>query len=152
MNWNKRFKIIQSTLNVQWCRFVLIGGILIVIGITISGCEKIGINKDDYYVKYEVNSSTIYFGGKLNVLITGTNNQTTTFTINTRAPWEVTIGPVKKGFKANLSVTHMGSNSGNLTLKTQISVSKNLSPFALKQIDDSNTPRTSVQISYTIDY
>ncbi len=152
MNWDIRFKISQSKFKVHWNRFGLICGLIITIGIANSGCKKDETNKDDYYVKYEVNSSTIYFGGKLNVVLTGANNQNTAFTIDTRSPWETTIGPVKKGFKANLSVGEMGNNFGHLTLQTQIFVSKNSSPFALKQIDNSNTPRTFVQINYTIDY
>lgn len=152
MNRNKIIKIIQTTLKVQRCWLRLIFGIIIAIGITNSGCKKDEKITDEYYVKYEVNSSTIYLGGTLNVLLTGTNNQNTTFAIDTREPWETIIGPVKKGFKANLSVSEIESNHGHLTLQAQISVSKNSSPFALKQIDDSNTPRTTVQISYTINY
>jgi hypothetical protein len=62
------------------------------------------------------------------------------------------VGPVKKGFSGNLRVSEIGNNYGHLTLQSQISVSKNGSAFASKQIDNSNTPRTSLQISYTIDY
>ena len=109
-------------------------------------------NNDEYYVKYEVESSSIYSGGTLNVVLIAEKYQNTAFTINTRSPWETVIGPVKKGFVANLSVSEIEPNYGWLTLQTQISVSKNGSPFAIKQIDDSGTPRTSVQTSYTIDY
>ena len=134
----------------------LVLGLVIAFGISILGCKKDGVNdeanKDDYYVKYEVNSSTIYYGGTLNVIATGADNQNATFTVKTKTAWETTIGPVKKGFKAHLQVTQIEDNYGHLTLQTQISVSKNSSPFALKQKDDSNTSRTSAALDYTIDY
>ena len=152
MNRNKRSKATQSKLKNQWYRFGLLLGFIFAIITINSGCKKDETNSDDYYVKYEVNSSTIYFGGKLKVVLTGANNQSATFTILARSPWETTIGPVKKGFKANLAVNEIEPNYGHLKLQSQISISKNSSPFALKQIDDSNTPRTSVQINYTIDY
>ncbi|ATL47213.1 hypothetical protein COR50_08475 [Chitinophaga caeni] len=110
------------------------------------------LNSDEYYVKYEVNSSTIYTGGKLSVILNAENNQAFTFTINTRSAWETIIGPVKRGFKASLNVNEIGNNYGHLKLFTQISVSKNDSPFALKKINSSDTPRISTQIDYTIDY
>jgi hypothetical protein len=33
----------------------------------LSSCDKFSIKKDEYYIKYQVESSTIYYGGKLNV-------------------------------------------------------------------------------------
>ena len=72
-----------------------------------------------------------------------------TLTINQNALWETIIGPVQKGFNATLKVS---SQYYDLKLYTNIYVSKNDSPFALKKIDGSDTPRDSVQISYTIDY
>ena len=79
-------------------------------------------------------------------------NLNTTLSINTKSKWEAVVGPVKKGFKANIEVSEAGNNHGKLTLSTQISVSKNNGPFALKAIDDSDDPRTIVQLSYTIDF
>jgi hypothetical protein len=117
-----------------------------------NGNDSNDIDNDEYYVKYEVNSSTIYIGGKLNVTINTENNTNTTILINTRSAWETVIGPVKKGFNSKLQVSETGTNYGHLKLYTQISVSKNNGPFALKKIDGSDTPRTSVELNYTIDY
>ena len=100
----------------------------------------------------EVGSSTIYTGGKLDVILSNEKNLNTTLSINTKSKWEAVVGPVKKGFKANIEVSEAGNNHGKLTLSTQISVSKNNGPFALKAIDDSDDPRTIVQLSYTIDF
>ena len=116
------------------------------------GCSKDDTNSNEYYVKYEVNSTTIYMGGKLDVELTAENNQIINLQIPTRSPWETIIGPVKKGFKVSLKVSEAGNNYGHLRLHTQISVSKSGSPFALKKIDGSDEPRTSVEIHYTIDY
>jgi hypothetical protein len=109
-------------------------------------------NNDEYYVKYEVESSSIYYGGTLNVVLSADYYQNTTFTIPTRSPWETVIGPVNRGFQANLSVSEIEPNYDHLKIQTQISVSKNGSPFAIKQIDDSDMSRTFVQTSYVIDY
>ncbi|MBO9620005.1 MAG: hypothetical protein J7539_13335 [Niabella sp.] len=127
----------------------------IIATISLTACNKGNNNPvviDEYYVKYEVNSSTIYSGVKLNATITDEKNNTKTIIIDARSSWGTIIGPVKKGFKATLNVTCPTETYGQLRLYTQISVSKNSSPFALKKIDGSDTPRNSVQIDYTIDY
>ena len=117
------------------------------------GCKKDDkANNDEYYVKYEVFSSTIYSGGKLNVVINTENNKINTVAVDTRSPWEAVIGPVNKGFLATLAVSEIGTNYGQLKLSGRISVSKNSSPFAVKQMDGSDVPRTSVQIQYSLDY
>jgi hypothetical protein len=152
MNCDKKLSLTHSKFKPQRWRIGLIWGLIIAVGIIYSGCSKKDeTSKDEYYVKYEVNSSTIYIG-KLNVVINAENNQNKSITINSQTPWETVIGPVKKGFESNLSVSEIGSNYGHLTLYTQISVSKNSSPFALKKIDNSDVPRTSAQINYTIDF
>ena len=116
-------------------------------------CKKESSNTaaSEYYVKYEVSSTTIYSGGKLNLGITNEKNSQSAITIATRAPYEVTIGPVKKGFNANLSVSKEGSPDNQLKLYTQISVSKDGGPFALKAINGSDSPRNSAQVSYTVE-
>jgi hypothetical protein len=139
--------------NARWGRTLVIWGLIFAFGIIHWGCSKGDeTNSDEYYVKYEVNSSTIYTGGKLDVELNAEDNQNISLQINTRSNWEIVIGPVKKGFKASLKVSEVGNNYGHLKLYTQISVSKNGSPFALKEIDGSDVPRTSVDINYTIDY
>ncbi len=106
-------------------------------------------NNDRYYVKYEVNSTSVYSGGKLNVTIQD-KDSTQTFIINTKLPWETVIGPVEKGFTATLGVIKSGSTDATLRLYTQISVSVNNEPFVLKKIDGSDVPRNSVNINYTV--
>lgn len=114
--------------------------------------KKTSSNIDQYYVKYEVNSSTIYYGGKLEVVLRNDKSQIIKDTISTRSPWEMTIGPVSKGFNANIQVNEISNNNGHLTLQSQISISKNSSAFAVKSSDNSTIPRTSVLLDYTIDY
>lgn len=94
--------------------------VFIIASIFIFGCSKNNSNKDEYYVKYQANSSTIYLGGKLNVILKRESNQNQTFTIDTRSPWETVIGPVKKGFIANINVSEAGNNFGHLTLQAKI--------------------------------
>ena len=106
-------------------------------------------NKDRYYVKYEVNSTSVYSGGKLNVTVQD-KDSTQTFIINTKSPWETVIGPVEKGFVSTLGVIKSGSSDPTLRLYTQISVSVNNEPFVLKKMDGSDVPRNSVNINYTV--
>lgn len=132
-----------------YCNFrVMALGIIAFIGILISGCSK-DEDTTEYYVKYEVNSSTIYYGGKLNVTVKTETNNNTTFTIDTRKQWETVVGPVRKGFNATLEVE--GPGDSYLKLYTQISVSKNGDPFVLKKNDGSDIPRNSVYIDYRIE-
>jgi hypothetical protein len=103
-------------------------------------------------VKYKVSSTTIYSGAKLDVTINTENNQNITLIVNQGTQWETVIGPVQKGFNATLKAIATGETYNQLRLYSEIHVNKNDSPFALKEIDGSDTPRDSVQISYTIDY
>jgi hypothetical protein len=90
-------------------------------------CKKSQV-KDVYYVRYEIESQTIYTGGKLNVQISNENGNLP-LVINQRQSWETTIGPVSKGFKATLNVTKQGwdgiSAENHLKLYLRIQVSKN---------------------------
>ena len=132
----------------RWNNGLFVLGFFLTILTLIVGCEK--SNTDEYYVKYEVDSSTIYSGGKLDVTINTEKSDAITITINQRVLWEIIIGPVNKGFKAEMQVE--ASDIRDLKLYTNIYVSKNNSPFALKAIDGSDTPRDFVSIDYTIDY
>ncbi len=130
----------------------LLAVFLVFISSLLFNCNNDDNNDDQYYVKYEVNSTTIYSGGSLNVIVNDVQNQKSTFSIATKKPWEVTIGPVNKGFETSLSVSEIGNNYGHLRMQAKISVSKNNGPFAVKRNDDSTEPRTSVQTSYKIDF
>jgi len=125
-------------------------GILSIIffGIINIGCDGGNNKSDEYYVKYEVNSSTMY-GPKINVTITNESKSNLTIVVNANKPWETIIGPVQKGFNARLTVNSEPVPLGVVTLYVQISVSKNNSPFSLKKID---TQINYVQINYNIDY
>lgn len=138
-------KNVKGSVSANW----LMWGILLITTLVGSGCNKED-NSDEYYIKYEVSSTTIYYGGKLNVTITNETNSNSLLIIDTRTPWEAVIGPVKKGFNANLNVE--GPGDSHLKLYTQISASKNNGPFALKKVDGSDDPRNSCQLSYTIDF
>ena len=126
------------------------------VGVSFTGCDKGDENvigdTDEYYVKYDVNSSTIYSGRKLDVTLNTESNETKTFTIDQRKLWETIIGPVQKGFNATLNVIDRSANPDQTKIYTNIYVSKNGSPFALKKSDGSDTPRDAVYVSYTIDY
>lgn len=143
----------RNTKIVPYCKRIRCFGLIaLLFGLVVTGCSKKEIKPDEFYVKYEGNSSTIYIGGKLDIEFTNENNQNIKMQVAARTPWEIVIGPVNKGFKASLKVSEAGNNYGNLTLQAQISASKNGSPFALKEINSSDQPRTSLEIHYTIDY
>ena len=137
-------------------------GLVLLMGLSMVSCkkesekknegEKEKITTDEYYVKYEVNSTTIYYGGKLDVTLSNETNEPTIIRIDQRKPSEIIIGPVQKGFKATLKVVAVGGTQNHLKLYANIYVSKNNSPFALKKTDGSDTPRDSVELNYTIDY
>ena len=120
--------------------------------ISISGCKKNLQNNDEYYVKYEVNSNTIYGGRELNVRFKKEDDQFSTLKVGANSQWEITIGPVKKGFVASINASEIMTNYGHLTLSSKISVSKNGSPFATKYFDDDTAPRTAISLVYAIDY
>ena len=134
----------------------LIWAMIITFGLINTSCEnnKEGTeaDSDEYYVKYEVNSNTIYSGGKLEVTIKSETNLPLVLTIDQRVLWEVIIGPVEKGFVASMNVKAIDETNDLLKLYTTIYVSKNNSPFALKKIDGSDIPRDQVNITYTINY
>ena len=143
-----------SRINMKSLRIWILSAISLV-GIMTTGCDKETAqskDKDEYYVKYIVDGSTIYIGNMMNVSIVNERNETTTISIDQRSSREIIVGPVKKGFKAKMSVKATSGSTSNLKLYTEIHTSKNNGPFTLRVIDSSNTPRSSVLINYTIDY
>ena len=154
MKRDKELNLTHSKSNSQWWRMGLIWGFIVTFGILNFSCDngdEISVS-DEYFVKYGVYSSTIYFGGKLNVTLGTENNTNMTITIDQRKLWETVIGPVQKGFNATLKVNSVSETYNQLRLYTYLYVSKNGSPFALKKSDSSDTPRDSVKINYPIDY
>ena len=129
--------------------------LLAIVSFTLLGCEKDQIIPEDsdyYYVKYQLSSSTIYSGGKLNVRYNAESNSFTNTTINQRQNWEVIVGPVFKGFKSQMHISASGQTHNKLKLYTNIYVSKNNGPFAIKESNGSDTPRDEASIAYTIDF
>ena len=94
---------------------------------------------NEYYVRYSIQSSWYKFGGVSYADIAGTSYDLSATYANS---WTITIGPVKKGFKA-WSKNSMGTNTNSA--KHTIEVSKNGGPFAQKATGVNNA-------SYTINY
>ena len=104
---------------------------------------------DEYYVKYIVKSQTIYSTSKI-AEIKMENNSIEKLTFN-NGNWEMTIGPVKKGFNASCDARHDTSQSLARTyIDVEIHVSKNNDPFALKANDNSTAVRMSASATYTV--
>ncbi len=142
MYCEKELKLTHSKLKFQWWAIGAIFGIVF----TFSGCEN---NSDEYYVKYEVLSNSPGGQYTINATINSDSNVDLNFSFGSNFPWETIIGPVQKGFNATLKVS---CEYDHMILNTAIYVSKNDSPFALKQSDGSDEERDYVEISYTIDY
>ena len=141
----------MKTINVKIVFIVLLFSFAI-------GCNKDAknaSNSDEYYIKYSVKSNSLpYYGVKLNTSITNESNQIIQYVINT-GDWETTIGPVKRGFLADLSVVKKGWNGGtenHLKIALSISVSKKGSPFAQKKLDDNNgDARATASMQYVVE-
>ena len=92
---------------------------------------------DEYYVRYTIKSPGVYyyFSDIYYADVYGTGSAEKSHSIKS---WTVTIGPVKKGFKASV---RNEKGTGN----NQIEVSKNNGPFALKASGQNKA-------SYTINF
>jgi hypothetical protein len=117
-------------------------------------CKKEeSLQEDEYFVKYIIESQTIYLGVQLNTVVSDEKNLLKSLLINT-GKWETTIGPVKKGFQATLQTTKKGwtgTPENHLKLALSIMVSKNNGPFALRTIDDNTTPRATASIATVVE-
>lgn len=160
MNYYKRSNLPHSKSNTQLYRIKLIVVLIITFGTVVISCDKENDNilKDEYYVKYIVNSSTAYVdGGKSlsrTAQITLENNANKSFIFN-NSTWETTIGPVKKEFHASLSARFNASNvlggrPERTYISVEIQVSKNNGPFALKASNISTQERFSASTKYMI--
>lgn len=157
MNYHKKQNLGQSKSNPKWFLKKLIWIFVITLGFINLGCEKedsndtnsIVENYDEYYVKYIVKSSSIYTLSRTAQISSEDNNSSFTFN---NSPWEVTIGPVKKGFFASISAHFITSQILAKTyINVEIQVSKNSSPFALKASNNSTEVRYSASTSYAVD-
>ena len=106
---------------------------------------------NQYYIKYEVNSSTVYSGGQLTVKYKDENNEIRTMNIPSRNLWETNVGPVSSGFVASIEVDEFSNHHSNLSITASISLSINNEPFVLKEIETSQGHNKRVVINYTID-
>ena len=142
----------------KWSRIGLILGIIVALGVTNLGCVKetnennnpVNEIPDEYYVRYIVKSSTGGYIVDRYANISTENNTTKNFTISNNS-WEVTIGPVQKGFNASLSAG-FAKSLARLSISAELHVSKNNAQFTLKGSDSgsSSTGKISVAIGYTI--
>lgn len=128
--------------------FVLLA--ILAFGIINSGCEKCDCNSDEYYIKYAagVQSNSIWV--PIDIEIRNENDQITPY--SDTDTWNITLGPVKKGFTASISVELNKDFLGDAILTANIQVSKNDGPFAVKASGESANENDPVQIEYTIDF
>ena len=120
-------------------KFLKITTVFLAIFFTLSSCEKDETEtttNDDYFIKYVIkgNGTYIYFSD----FSVNTDHGNASFSGYQYHSWNQTYGPVKKGFRASVSV-----QSSYVT--TEIYVSKNNGPFALKASKSGDN-------SYTIDF
>lgn len=149
MNSRKEIKSPRSRYKVQGWIKLFICVFIVAIGIVNFGCQcDCEEAADEYYVKYEVISTTANNAYTLHATVNNEKNNDVSFNFAASSQWETIIGPVQKGFNASLDV----SAPTTIIFHLKIYVSKNDSPFAIKANDSSETFRTSGQLSYTIDY
>jgi hypothetical protein len=116
-------------------------------------------SQDQYYVKYIIESTSSNLNQKNFKLITIINDEfgkSKEIKHNTGSKWELTIGPVKKGFNSKLSTNSVLEDITNPLLpynakmNLKIEVSVNNGPFSIKKMDLSDEWRKNSEISYTI--
>lgn len=111
-----------------------------------ASCGKdVGGEEGRYYVKYTGETSTVHMVETTYTVATDTGVDTYK-TSGFGSDYSVTIGPVKKGFRAEISCSIVGeSEYGVKSQRVTIEVSRDGEPFAQKA---TGTDRAS----YTIDY
>ena len=116
-------------------------------------------SKNEYYVKYIIESTSSNPQQiKLQLVTTITDEFSKPKEIKHKAggKWELTIGPVKKGFNSKLSTKSCkyffvnAKHPYNPKMNLKIEVSINNAPFSSKKMDDSAEWRKSAEISHTI--
>ena len=116
-------------------------------------------SQDQYYVKYIIESTSSNLNQKNFKLITTINDEfgkSKEIKHNTGGKWELTIGPVKKGFNSKLSTKSILEDitnplmPANAKMNLKIEVSVNNGPFSSKKMDLSDEWRKSSEISHTI--
>lgn len=129
-------------------RFIYV--ILLILPLLLSCDKESGRESADYYVKYEYSLSFNNVMGSAsypNKTITISTDKGTNEVSTTSNTYTETIGPVKKGFTANITVKYNSSSSGGTT-HLKIYVCRGSEPFALKATNETY----SSTASYTIDF
>lgn len=116
-------------------------------------------SKNEYYVKYIIESTSSnpqQIKLQLVTTITDEFSKPKEIKHKTGGKWELTIGPVKKGFNSKLSTKSIFEDVTdplmpyNAKMNLKIEVSINNAPFSSKKMDDSAEWRKSAEISHTI--
>ena len=116
-------------------------------------------SKNEYYVKYIIESTSSnpqQIKLQLVTTITDEFSKPKEIKHKTGGKWELTIGPVKKGFNSKLSKKSIFEDVTdplmpyNAKMNLKIEVSINNAPFSSKKMDDSAEWRKSAEISHTI--
>ena len=130
--------------------------ILIIITL-FQSCSKDSQNQ--YYVKYIIEStSSNPQQTKLNLItnITDEFGKSKEIKHRTGGKWELTIGPVKKGFNSKLSTKSIFEDPAdplmpyNAKMILKIEVSVNNGPFSSKKMDISDEWRKNAEILHTV--
>ena len=125
--------------------------------ILFQSCSK--DSQDQYYVKYIIESTSSNLNQKNYKLITTINDEfgkAKEVKHNTGGKWELTIGPVKKGFNSQLSTKSVLEDitnplmPANAKINLKIEVSVNNGPFSSKKMDISDEWRKNAEILHTI--
>lgn len=125
--------------------------------ILFQSCSK--DSQDQYYVKYIIESTSSNLNQKNYKLITTINDEfgkAKEVKHNTGGKWELTIGPVKKGFNSQLSTKSVLEDitnplmPANAKMNLKIEVSINNGPFSSKKMDISDEWRKNAEILHTI--
>lgn len=95
----------------------------------------------EYYIKYVANSVNRYYSITGVTVATDRGTQSFNYSTNAQKTWEQTYGPVKKGFRASITVE--GAKINNV----EIYCCRGSEPFALKA-----SKNGSGSLQYTINY
>jgi len=130
---------------------------VLIVFVLFQSCSK--DSQDQFYVKYIIESTSSNLNQKNFKLITIINDEfgkSKEIKHNTGGKWELTIGPVKKGFNSKLSTKSILEDitnplmPANAKMNLKIEVSVNNGPFSSKKMDLSDEWRKSSEISHTI--
>ena len=130
---------------------------VLIVFVLFQSCSK--DSQDQFYVKYIIESTSSNLNQKNFKLITTINDEfgkSKEIKHNTGGKWELTIGPVKKGFNSKLSTKSILEDITNPLLpynakmNLKIEVSVNNGPFSSKKMDISDEWRKNAEILHTI--